>query len=134
MRAQQGLWEDYSRLKFKESYYPLVQSCILGSKALDILRNSVSLVRRSREQPRETSSREGSGDLRINLSTSANCSHKGATGEKDDMNILQWLNIMISYEAGNAGWNKTLFVPSFVLQLPPPTLYVWFQRPSKCHH
>lgn len=36
---------------------------------------------------------------------------------------------MIAYEAGKPGWNKILDVPSFVVQLPAPTLYFWIQHP-----
>ena len=43
-------------------------------------------------------------------------------------------NIMISYEAGNTGWNKTFPVPSFVVQSPAPTLYILFKCPPECHH
>ena len=103
---------------------------VLGTKPFEILRNSLSLVRRRWEQPGETSSREGDSDLGVDLESSADCRHIWATGEWYYTDILQRSYTMISYEAGNWGWNKTLAVPSFVVQSPPsPTLYYRLQHP-----
>jgi hypothetical protein len=42
---------------------------------------------------------------------------------------------MISYEAGNEGWNTTFPVPSFEAQLPKPTLkYLILALSSECFY
>ena len=62
--------------------HALVQSFILGTKSFKILRNSLSLVSRSWEQPRETSSRERNSNLGVDLASTADYSHVRTTYAK----------------------------------------------------
>ena len=44
------------------------------------------------------------------------------------MNIMKIYNSEATHDAGNTGWKTVALDPSFVLQSPPPTLYMPCQQ------
>ena len=70
---------------------------------------------------RETTTGKANSNLGVNLGSATYGGHKW-TSEKNNRVDVWGQYKKETYEAGKAGWKRTRFFPSFVLQSPPPTL------------